>query len=75
LQIHAGIFAADSVGLFKSVVPLGCIFETIFSPPQVVDTRTLERTQKQAGFSAAQEVLLKGRSNSVQVKRWQVALL
>lgn len=39
----------------------------------VVDTRTLERTQKQAGFSAAQEVLLKGRSKPVQIKRWQAS--
>jgi len=38
-----------------------------------VDTRTLERTQKQAGFSAAEKVLLKGRSKPMQIKRWQVS--
>ena len=39
----------------------------------VVDTPTLERTQKQAGFSAGEEVLLKGRSKPVQVKRWKAS--
>ena len=39
----------------------------------VIDTATLERTQKHAGFSAAEEVLLKGRSKSVQIKRWKVS--